>query len=249
MMKSKGYGARLAVLVILDIIVINISSLMALFVRFDFSYSAIPEQFLKNVINYAPVNTVLILVGMIICRLYKSIWTYASIYDVIFIICASAWAFVTQVVGMGWIMKLRMPKSYYIIYPVCIMTGFITLRFGYRLIRMTKRVSIKNDERVMIVGAGQAGLMIARELTTSDHVNKKIVCFIDDNVSKKGRYLLGIKIMGGRNDICDIAEKENIDSIYIAIPSLNRAELKELINICSETGKHVKVLPGMYQLE
>ncbi|MBE5940666.1 MAG: polysaccharide biosynthesis protein [Lachnospiraceae bacterium] len=248
LLKSKGYGIKLATLVLVDIFVINFSSLLALLVRFDFMYSAISEKYITYAAYYAPVNTLIILLVMILCKLYKSIWSYASIHEVFFIMEATVISAAIQVVMMWGVFKYRMPIGYHIFYFICLGAGLTIPRFGYRLLRMMKRTKAEKTERVMIVGAGQAGMTLANELKISAHLDKKLVCFVDDNVSKKGRYLVGVEIAGTRHDIPKLVAKKQIDSIYIAIPSASRKTLKEIISICNETGKEVKTLPGLYQL-
>ncbi len=251
-MRTKGYGLRLAALVLIDIFVINVSSLMALLIRFDFVYSAIEYDYLKAAVLYAPINTALILLIAFGCRLYSSIWSYAGTHEVLFAGEAVCGAFVTQVIGMELVFrnvfKSGMPASYYILYVMILFVGLLAPRFGYRFMRVLRRMSVKKTERVLIVGAGQAGMMIANEMKSSAYLNKKVVCFVDDNKSKKGRYLLGIEIAGARDDIPVLVEKKLIDTIYVAMPSVTGKNLKDIIKICNDTGKKVKVLPGMYQI-
>ena len=106
-----------------------------------------------------------------------------------------------------------------------------------------------NDgKRVMLIGAGIAGQMIIRDTFKAKENKDKIVCIIDDNVNKIGRFVEGIPVVGGRNEIPYCVKKYNIKKIYIAIPSASVQDKKEILEICKETGCELKNLPGMYQL-
>ena len=100
----------------------------------------------------------------------------------------------------------------------------------------------------MLIGAGNAGQMILRDIRQSKEVNGKVCCVIDDNPNKHGRFIEGVPIVGDRTDILSACEKYNIDQIYVAIPSAPLADRTEILNICKETGCRIKNLPGVYQL-
>ncbi|BDF34548.1 hypothetical protein CE91St62_26110 [Lachnospiraceae bacterium] len=100
----------------------------------------------------------------------------------------------------------------------------------------------------MVIGAGEAGSVIIHELKTSRHLNRNVVCIIDDNPSKRGKYLQGIRIAGGRDDIIAAVKRYSIEEIILAIPSAGPKTTKEILRICNETNCKLKVLPGMYQL-
>ena len=247
--KEKAYRIRVCILLVADIIVINICSLLALLVRFDFRFSAIDEKYLNNATVYSPINTLTIVLILWLFRLYSSVWTYASVSELKKIVLATATNFVVQTVCMHKVFNKPMPRSYYIIYALFLLLALMCLRFSYRAIRMFRRQALtKNTTNVLIVGAGQAGLMLAKEIKASTYIDKKLVGFIDDNRNKRGKYLMGMPILGNRYDIADIVGKHSIDEIYVAIPSLDRPQLKEIFNICNETGAKVRSLPGVYQL-
>lgn len=247
--KEKAYRIRVCILVFADIIAINLCSLLALLARFDFKFSVIDGKYLESIMAYSPINTVTILLILWLFKLYSSIWSYASVSELKKICLATATNFVVQIVGMDIIFNMHMPRSYYIIYALLLLLALVFLRFSYRALRTFKSYAMtKNATRVLIVGAGQAGSILAKEMKVSKYIDKKLIGFIDDNKNKKGRYLMGAPILGNRYDIEDIVKKYSIDEIYVAIPSLARIQLKEILNICSETGAKVKSLPGVYQL-
>ncbi len=126
-------------------------------------------------------------------------------------------------------------------------------RFGYRFLRLyaTRHHLLGRGEhiesRVMIIGAGSAGEKILRETLVTPKINKEVVCFIDDDLSKKGRRIHNVPVVGGRNEILQQAEKYHVDEIYIALPSIDDKEVSEILNICKETKCKLKKLPGIYQ--
>ncbi len=247
MLKIRGYKARVAILVILDIVCINMCSLITILTRYDFKYQSIPTEYVINALKYAPINTAVILILLVIFRLYRSVWTYASVDEFFYIIGTTATNMILQFVGMN-ILGWKMPVAYYPIYAVFFMMGMIALRFGYRFMRMIRRTSDKSATNVMIVGAGEAGMHLTKEIKASTHLNKVVKCFVDDNANKKGRYLMGIEICGNRNDIPELVEKYDIHEIYVALPSAPKSVQTEILNICNDTGRKVKTLPGIYQL-
>ena len=101
---------------------------------------------------------------------------------------------------------------------------------------------------MLIAGAGTSGAVILKEMTTSQYAQGHVVCFVDDDKNKVGKFLNGIPIAGTRGDISKLVEKYGVDEIYIAMPSAPAKDRKEIIEICRETGCRVKILPGIYQL-
>lgn len=247
-LKNNKYQIRVLMLVILDIVAINMCSLLALLTRYDFKYLSIPQDMIVSALKYVPINTAVVLILLVIFRLYRSVWSYASVDEFFYIIGVTVSNLVLQFVGMSLIMGYRMPISYYPLYAVYLMMAMIGLRFGYRFMRMMRRTNDKSATNVMIVGAGEAGTHILKEIKASTHLNKVVKCFVDDNANKKGRFLMGVEICGNRDNIPELVEKFDIHEIYVAMPSATRAAHTEILNICSDTGRKVKTLPGIYQL-
>ena len=157
-----------------------------------------------------------------------------------------------QIIGMS-LLGMRMPVSYYLMKYVILIIGVGLVRFAYRILRMLQERRLFGRERdsrknTMIVGGGEAGAMIIKEFQNSSYLNQRISCVIDDNASKQGKYLRGIKIMGGREDIVRLAEELKIDEIIVAMPSAPQSEIRDILNICKETGCEMRVLPGLYQM-
>lgn len=253
--KSSGFKLKhwhiIAIyLVIYDIIAVNASYFVALLLRFDMSYSSIPEQYLDNFIMFAPIYTIFALIVFAVLHLYNSLWRFASFSELNRIIMSSVLTTAFQL-GSIIVTSQRMPVSYYVfgaVFQICLVTG---VRFGYRYISLQRtriRKSKSAAHNVMIIGAGAAGQMILKELTSSAHLSSKPCCIIDDNPNKWGRIMDGVPVEGGRDSIMNAVEKYEIDRILVAIPSASPQEKRDILNICKETHCQLKSLPGVYQL-
>ena len=100
----------------------------------------------------------------------------------------------------------------------------------------------------MLIGAGNAGQMILRDIRAAKEVTEEVYCFIDDNQNKWERYIDNILVYGGRDSILEAVHKYNIEKIYVAIPSAKPEDKRDILRICNETGCELMNLPGMYQL-
>lgn len=236
-------------LILLDAMLINIAAFSALFVRFELKFSAIPLRYIEAVTSYALINTIITIIVFAIFRLYNSLWKYAGIDEFVNIIFAGAISGVLQLIFMHFILHIHVPRSYYPLSTLFIMLFVASSRFLYRYgRRVSKRSMNISSRRIMIIGAGDAGSSIIKEIISSDYVNGTVICAIDDNKNKLGSYIHGVKVVGDRSKIIEEAIKHEITDIFIAIPSASRKTIKEILEICKETGCSLKVLPGMYQL-
>lgn len=242
---------RAFLLLFLDIISILVSYLAALLLRFDFIFSSIPREYLQGYLWSMPYWTVITVVVFYGFRLYHSIWRFAGLDEAKRIM----WSYIVLIFLYAagiFAMDLRMPRSYFFIgyvFSILMTTG---LRFAYRLLRsFTKNLENDGDaaaERVMIIGGGQAGQVLIKELQTSSHLHSKVCCVIDDNPNKKGRLLEGVPIVGNRYDIEEKVKEYGITRIIYAIPATTGANRKAILNICKNTGCKMQTVPGVYQL-
>lgn len=252
-MKQFVYDKKLYIrrlfLIVLDIILINIAAFSAIFVRFELKLGQIPTDYSDAVLSYAIVNTVTTIIFFALFRLYNSLWKYAGIDELVNIVFASTIAGVLQVIGMHFIFQIHIPRSYYPLSTLFTMLLVSVSRFSYRYARnLSRRYQDTSNRRIMIIGAGEAASAIIREINLSAYVRGTVICAIDDNRDKFGSYIQGIKVVGDRTKIIEEAEKHEITDIFITIPSASRKTIKELIELCKETGCTLKILPGMYQL-
>ena len=238
-------------LFLLDVILIMGCMVGALWMRFDFSFTNIEPIFWNSVCSYMWINVICTVIVNMICKLYTSLWRFASLEELKNAIAAIILSSFMQFCGMR-LLGLRVPRSYIFIYTMLLAVCIIAPRFSYRFLR----IAYHNHEVIwqtkpvvtMVVGAGAAGYMLVREMKNSKHLNRKVPCIIDDDPNKIGTYLQGIPIVGRKEDIPVMAKKYNIEEIIIAIPTLKDEKQHELLEICQETACKIKILPGIYQM-
>jgi len=253
-MARKIIDSKLAIrrfsLILCDMAVIIASSALGLLLRFDLAFSKVDTRFVESLWRYLPINMICTLIIFYILRLYHSIWQFAGIVEMQNVTAACVMSTLMQFAGLQ-IMGLPVPRSYHFLYGGVLF--FLTLgnRFAYRFFRYLKRI-VKNSnavKNVMIIGGGNAANAIIREIRTSDHIhNTDVKCIIDDEPSKQGTYIQGVKVVGTRNDIVETANLYHIDEIIIAMPSVSKKIIREIVEICQQTSCSLKILPGMYQL-
>ncbi len=237
-------------LIIYDIITINLSYFLGLWIRFDLHFSAIPYEYFYSYLKFTPIYCVIALIVYYFFGLYNSLWRFASFSELNRVILAWAVTTAIQIIGITVFVR-RMPISYYIIGAFFQLLFTTVIRFAYRyitLLRTTRENQETAKHNVMIIGAGSSGQMIIRELKHSDKLHSIPRCVIDDNPNKWRRTMEGVPIVGGRDDIMNAVEKYHIDLIYFCIPSATPVQRRDFLNICKETGCELKALPGVYQL-
>ena len=245
----KGHWLNVAVLLIMyDLVAVNISYIMALWLRFDLMFSLITPAYLHAWARFTPFYTAFCLFVFWRTKLYKSIWRYASYAELIYIIQATIITAVFHIIAIT-VLYQRMPISYYIIGPLLQLFLMAAIRFSYRLVLLLRNVQTKSENygRVMIIGAGNAGQAICRDIQRAKEINDKVMCFIDDDPNKWNRYIDGVLIAGGRDSILENVERYKIQKIYLAIPSATAEQRRDILEICKETNCELKNLPGMYQ--
>ena len=244
---------RALLLALFDIAIIITSSLLALLARFDFSYVQIEAPYLSNLIHYLPISIIVTLSIFYFCRMYHSLWKFVGVHELGYMLLANAISFFVQITGM-YLLQYAMPRSYFF-FQIILQTAMVCgLRFSYRFVRHLKEVKEQKfsrqnkQKRVMVIGAGEAGKAIIKEIMDSKYLSMKICCVVDDDRNKEGRYLDGIPIVGNRSTILKNVEKYKINSIILAIPSAPLEEKKDILEICKMSGCELKTLPGIYQL-
>ncbi len=245
-------ASRIIALILLDVMCIIVASFAALYIRFEFSFKGIDRLYLERYEHIILPNLLFTLLFYYIWKLYKSVWRYASANELINIVMATTCASAAQLIYCK-ISGNSMPRSYYVL---CwfLLTGLTCcVRFGYRILRIannmrTSAANKKSCVNVMVIGAGAAGNMILKEIESSEYLNLRVKCVIDDQPGCHGKLLRGVPIVGGRDKILDAARQYNVDEIILAIPSAGVQTRKELLDICKESGCKLRALPGMYQL-
>lgn len=258
-MKSKGFMGlehwKLIALYLLiyDIVTINLSYFIGLWLRFDLQYSKIPSEYLMAFIKFAPFYTAFSIIVFYMKHMYNSLWRFASFNELTSIMMATVVTGTAHVVGITLFVR-RMPIAYYV-FGICAQFIFTTgIRFGYRFVNLERAKREKTEKsahvkhHVMVIGAGAAGMTVLRELHNSRELTSRACCVIDDNPNKWNRFIEGTPIVGGRDTILENAEKYDIDTIMLTMPSASAKDKRDILNICKETHCELKSLPGIYQL-
>ena len=247
-------------LLLYDIGAVNSSFFLALWFRFDCQYSMIPDFYLEPFLKFAPVYSLFCIAVFSYFRLYKSIWRFASYNELARVLISVVIVSIFHVVGITVTCQVvesikvyRMPLFYYAFGVMLQAVLLLAVRFSYRFILLLwglkrKGNNLEYSRRVMMIGAGTAGQTILRDLHEAVESNERVCCIIDDNSDKWNRFIDGVPIVGGRDDILQNVEKYHIEKILIAIPSASASQRRDILNICKETGCELKILPGIYQL-
>ncbi|MEF2843820.1 MAG: nucleoside-diphosphate sugar epimerase/dehydratase [Catenibacterium sp.] len=236
-------------LMVYDFAAVIVSFGIALWLRFDCKVTSVEPQYLTTYTKTIIIYALFCLVVFWFLRLYKSIWRFASYSELLRVILATV---VTGVIYTGslLIFNLHMPVSYYVIGITVQFIATLGIRFFYRFVlllrgRTNNEVQKKN---VMIIGAGSAGQMLFRDIKHAKETNETVACFIDDNPNKWDRYIDDVPVFGSRDHILEAVDKFNIEKIYVAVPSANPQDKRDILRVCNETSCELMNLPGMYQL-
>lgn len=249
----KTSRARMILLFLVDIATIIFDAYISLIIRFKVDnvyYNQVPGEYMTSLNSYIIINVVTTLVIFLVLNLYNRVWSYASLHEAALVVGASILSTAFQAFGMSFL-YLPIPRSFHIFYFFFLTMTTLATRFSYRILHGLKRGMERSGKRpvnTMVIGAGEAGNIIITEMKTSRHLNRNVVCVIDDNPSKKGKYIRGVRIVGDRTQIKECAKKYNVDEIILAIPSASPKDTREILRICNETDCKLKVLPGVYQL-
>ncbi len=238
-------------LVLYDAVAAACSYFFALWFRFDCRFTEIPEEYLEAFMNFIPLYAAASVAVFWGLRLYRSIWRFASYTELERVILATFFLGVFHAVGIT-VLFLRMPVAYYFIGTALQFMLVLSVRFAYRFVllersKKAKALAKTTACRVMLIGAGSAGQMILRDLQNAPDATDTVCCIIDDNSNKWGRYIDGVPVVGGRDDILLNVEKYRIEKIFLAIPSATAEQRRDILDVCKETGCELKNLPYIYQ--
>lgn len=250
---DKWTWTKRIVLMIIDIAIVIMASFGALIVRFEFRLSTVPKYFIEVVWGVLPLTLVAAILIFSAFKMYSIMWKYAGSTEMAYLLAACIVdAFCNSIIILFSYRdrEYPIPRSCYFLYGVLLLALMFVSRYARRALRIFGKKSKNKAEvrRVLIYGAGEAGNNIVHEITKSEFVDMHIVGFIDDDPGKTGRYMHGAKVLGTKDDVIAIAESQNVDEIIIAIPTATPQQMKEILDVCKETGCELKRLPGMYQL-
>ena len=243
---------RRTCLIIYDIISVILASYLAIIIRYEFRVDEIPRHFMTPIEQVMPLNIIVTLAIFYFFRLYNSLWAFAGETDLQNIVVSCVLSTIVNSICLQFFKTTSqaVPKSYYFFYLFLLITCIFSSRFSYRFFRSLKhkQQNKKNHISVMVIGAGEAANVIIKEIVNSNFSTMVIKCIIDDDKGKWGRYIQGIKVVGGRDKIVECADVYDVDEIIVAMPSASRAEIRKILEICKDTNCKLRSLPGMYQL-
>ncbi len=191
--------------------------------------------------------------------LYRRMWQYAGSRELLAVIMASSVATVVlAAITYGVLRPFRLISGFS--RPMMVIDWLLNIlflggvRFSSKVMwdlnfgRKGKGMSTHSSRRVLIVGAGDAGAMILREMQNNPGINLEPVGFVDDDARKVGNYIHGVKVLGTRKDIPDIVSRHKVDEAIIAMPTAPGRAIREIVKICEGTGLRFRTVPGLFEL-
>ena len=210
LIRDKVRSLRILSLLVVDIVLINVSVLLSLFLRFEFSLKSLEESaFVEHYLSIAVLYTLISVIIFSICRLYRSLWEYASIDELRNIAFAVFFSNACLVLICK-LLGVYLPRSLPILNFLILMLAVAAFRFTYRAARRVRNQMQVEQRPTMLIGAGAGGSLVLRDLKDSDRSQNKVVCIIDDDPKKQGTFLMGIKVVGTRESIPAMVQKYGI---------------------------------------
>ena len=229
--------------VVLDIVFINVSLILSLILRFGKGWEIYFYVYWESIAYLSG----FFLLFAVVFRLYKRIWRYLSIGDLFLIAEVVTGGIFGTVLCLNLVKSIAFPRT------VVALTWFFSLalvggsRLVWRLYCERKGALNKGQERILIVGAGDAGEVISREIIRRPDLGK-LVGFVDDDKEKIGKRIHNRAVFGSVKEINDILEKEQINTVIIAIPTASGKEIKRIVDNIKNKKVKIKILPGLYEL-
>ncbi|MBP2639685.1 MAG: polysaccharide biosynthesis protein CapD [Firmicutes bacterium] len=233
-----------AALFVTDILIFTIVPLLSLYLRLE---GHVPAQLYTNMLHALPWFIVIHVLVFYLFGLYHRIWRYAGINDLLAIAGAVLISSILATLA-SYQLGLNPPRTVYILNVFFTLTFVGSSRLMVRMAGYLRRRLTNGRTRVLIVGAGDAGAMIAREIQQRYQNEKNLIGFIDDDTYKHKRYIMGVRVMGGRVDIGRVVREKGVQEIIVAIPSAGAGLLRNIIRDCNKTRCLVKTVPGIYEL-
>lgn len=235
---------RTLIMLIVDALLINMAVYTAMLLRFE---GQVPTVFIQSFVHLMPLITAITILALMGFKLYSRMWEYASIGELFSIVFATTISMATIIVTIKALNISGLPRSVYILSWIIINLFIGLSRLWWRLFRDYFIKVNQSSKRILIVGAGDAGALLAREIQNNPNLGLEAAAFVDDDPGKKKKMLLGLPVKGGRDIIPELVKELKIDEIIIAMPSVTNTIKKEIIDICKKTSASLKMLPDIYQ--
>jgi len=235
------------IVLLADIVIVMIAFFAAIFVNDNFTLVLGHYKDMSYELPFIMISYILIFEVM---GMYKSLWKYASIEELIRGVVANLLAINSAYIILMVFGLYHFNYSYYFIAFFLASTATIGIRLSYRLFKFYNQYMEDKSykTRTLIIGAGHAGVMLLDEINQSSEFSKKVVGFIDDKVELKGKRIRGVDVLGNTSEMDQITRDYRIDSIIVAIPSLPYNEMTEMLNKAEETGCQIKMMQPFYEM-
>lgn len=231
---------REIIMAIVDTALVLMSYIAAYYLRTDFGRLLIEED-LNTLFRFMPYTILINLTSILLFRINRSLWMYVSVDEVLRVVMA---VFTGNFVWWLIVMLVHFPgyiRSVPVIAAMLQVFGMLGLRLIYRKLRTEAQIN-KRHHKGVILGAGSAGATTLREITYSDKYDTKIIGFIDNDKRKIHKTLNGVTVLGTDDDLENIVNKYDVDSAFIAIKNISRAELKNLIEKCRDLNLRTRII-------
>ena len=241
-------SSQVLALMVMDALLVLLAGGLSLLLRFDFSIEAVPEEYATNWLNFLPLHILATLAVFYFRRMYQYVWRAVSFHDIADMLVSVAASY-GAVAVLAIVTQLHLPRSIYILTLIneCIlMIGARCVCRFWTMLRQSNRYTA--GERIMLIGAGEAGRMLLREIANGGGKAGRVVAIIDDDPGKQGKYLEAVKIVGGRETILETAQRERVTQIIFAIPTATALERRDILEICKHTSCRIRVLPEIMNL-
>ncbi len=245
---------RRAFFFIADIVLIALSMYLAFWLRFD---GYLPPEYTKNIWYFIGLSEIILLAMLILHGCYNITWRFFSVREGLMLLTAMTGGnlilgFIIFFIRPG-AQYRQFPRSVYMVNFVLTIVLIGSLRVSKRAVREFKNwrdVRRKGKQRVLIIGAGAAGEQIAREMINNPRSRYWPIGFIDDDASKSGTSIHGIKVLGKREELRTLLASHPVDEFLIAMPSAHSGEIREVFHALRECdgNKKIKILPGIINL-
>lgn len=239
---------RMFLLLLGDVVIVNAAGLLSLLLRCEFNIEQMRStEYFADLLRFAPINTVTAIVIFYLFKLYTSVWSFAGIKEAMRVAAATLFSAGFEFIAFV-LLKQPLPRSFFVLDFLFLAALEVMFRLSYRLIRNVRGRMTSKRIPAMIIGAGQTGAMVLRELQNNSHSHSRAVCFIDDNPKLHGRYLNGVRVVGGSGEIKEAVEKYKVGEIILAVPGATAQQRKNILALCQETSCLLRIVPAVYQL-
>ncbi|WP_411169876.1 polysaccharide biosynthesis protein [Clostridium sp. MB05] len=241
--KIKGF-----MFLLVDIILINLAYVISFYIRFT---SLVPDEYIKAYLNHLPLIVIAYILPFYFMKFYRNNWKSAGLDEYLQGVIACILGMILNLIIM-FIVPMRIPNLVTSISGVLIailVLGYrISFRAYNRFLIFINSLNKEGKKNLLIIGAGSCAQLVISEIKKNNSMNYNIVGLVDDDTTKVGTYLNGYKVLGTSNDITQIVKSKGVDTVLLAIPSINANDKKVLINLCQKIGVKVKIMPGISEM-